>query len=337
MQSVFKEASIPVQIFRTDERGTVAVIFERINRQGVPLDTMQLLSAWTWSEEFQLQAQFEELADDLEEFSYSNGMVDENLLLRCASSVLVSDPKPESIVDISGEQIRERFDEVVNGIRGALDFVRANFGVQRIDNLPFQTILVPLAAFFAISGNQEVLVSDAQRTQLIRWFWRTCFARRYSSGVLRYLKEDITAMLQLKGGQASNLGNFNTEAPAKFFLTNNFRVSNVNTKTFVLLLAQQAALSFASGTPVDLAAKLKEYNKTEFHHTMPKKYVDTLVGTKYSVNALANFSFVSRAENRDLGGDAQVYTRAKWPRTLRAYWQTPCARTVCSTTIMIRL
>lgn len=138
MQSVFKEASIPVQIFRTDERGKVAVIFERINRQGLPLDTMQLLSAWTWSEEFQLQSQFEDLADELEEFSYSNGMVDENLLLRCASAVLVGDPKPEAIIDISGEQIRERFDEVVNGIKGALDFVRSNFGIQRIDNLPFQ-------------------------------------------------------------------------------------------------------------------------------------------------------------------------------------------------------
>ncbi|QDV20659.1 hypothetical protein Pan153_53350 [Gimesia panareensis] len=265
---------------------------------------MQLLSAWTWSEDFQLQSQFEELADDLEEFNYSSGMVDENLLLRCASAVLVGDPKPEAIVDISGEQIRDRFDEVVNGIRGALDFIRSNFNVQRIDNLPFQTILVPLAAFFAISGNQEVLVSEAQRKQMIRWFWRTCFTRRYSSGVLRYLKEDITGMLHLRGGQASNLGNFNASVTENFFLTNKFGIRNVNTKTFILLLGQQTPLSFISGNPVDLSAKLKEYNKTEFHHMMPKKYVETLGDTNHSVNVLANFCFVSRAENRNLGGDA---------------------------------
>lgn len=61
MQSRFKEATLPIQLFRTDEKSTVAVIFERINRQGVPLDTLQLLSAWTWSEDFQLQNQFSEL------------------------------------------------------------------------------------------------------------------------------------------------------------------------------------------------------------------------------------------------------------------------------------
>jgi hypothetical protein len=316
MQSVFKEASIPVQIFETDERGTVAVIFERINRQGVPLDTMQLLRAWTWSEEFQLQAKFEELAEDLQDFNYSNELVDENLLLRCASAVLVGDPKPEAIINITGQDIRNRFDEVANGVRGALDFVRSNLRVQRIDNLPFQTILVPLSAYFAVSGNQQIVVSDAQRAQLVRWFWRTCFSRRYSSGVLRSLKDDITSMLDLREGRVSNLGNFAADVSKEYFLTNSFRVSNVNTKTFVLLLASRSPLSFVSGTEVDLARKLKEYNNTEFHHTMPKKHVDTLRTTSYSVNALANFSFVSRAENRNLGGDAPSVYRSKMPENI---------------------
>lgn len=313
MQSAFKEASIPIQIFRTDQSGTVAVIFERINRQGVPLDTMQLLSAWTWSEEFQLHAQFEELADELEDFGYSNSQVDENLLLRCASAVLVGNPKPEAVVEISGEEIRLRFDEVVNGIKGALDFLRANFEIQRIDNLPFQTILVPLSVFFAVSENREVLLDAQKRTQLVRWFWRTCFTRRYSSGVLRHLTEDIVAMLQLKGGQASNLGNFKSTVTPDFFLSNDFGIRNVNTKTFVLLLAQQVPLSFITGTPVDLAQKLKEYNKTEFHHAMPKRYVQSLEETTNSVNALANFCFVSRAENRDLGGAKPSDYKAKMP------------------------
>jgi hypothetical protein len=65
MQEVFKEVKIPVQLSTTEDKATVAIIFERVNRQGVELDTLQLLSAWTWSEEFQLQDQFAELADEL--------------------------------------------------------------------------------------------------------------------------------------------------------------------------------------------------------------------------------------------------------------------------------
>lgn len=40
----FTTAKIPVQTFSTDDRAAVAIVFERINRLGVELDTLQLLS-----------------------------------------------------------------------------------------------------------------------------------------------------------------------------------------------------------------------------------------------------------------------------------------------------
>lgn len=167
LQSRFKEVRVPVQIFRTDDKGTVAVIFERINRQGVPLDTLQLLSAWTWSEDFQLQAQFAELIDEIEDKGFDVNDFDENLLLKCASAILVSDPKPEAIVELAGETIRSRFDEVLNGILGALDFLSANFNIRQLSNLPYQTMLVPLSVFFAITGERQIIVTDEQRKN---WF-----------------------------------------------------------------------------------------------------------------------------------------------------------------------
>ena len=316
MQARFKEVRLPAQLFRTEDKGTVAVIFERINRQGVPLDTLQLLSAWTWSEDFELQAQFEELVDELEGKGFLTTALDENLLLRCASAILVTNPRPDAIVRIPGEQIRKRFDEVLNGVLGALDFFEMNLGLRRIDNLPFQTILVPLSAFFAVSGNREIVVSEEQRDRLLKWFWKVCFSRRYSSGVIRHLEDDIKAMLQLRGGQQSNLGGFSTEITSEFFLTNTFGIRNVNTKTFVLLLAQCNPKSFVSGTPVDLNEKLKAYNKAEFHHLMPKAYVETLLEIKHSVNCLANYCFLSRSENKHLGGVRPSEYRSMMPNQL---------------------
>lgn len=40
LQEKFKEVSIPVQILKTDNRATVAIVFERINKLGVALDTL---------------------------------------------------------------------------------------------------------------------------------------------------------------------------------------------------------------------------------------------------------------------------------------------------------
>jgi hypothetical protein len=177
-----------------------------------------------------------------------------------------------------------------------------NLGIKRVENLPFQTILVPLSVFFAISGNQEIVVTELQRNKLLRWFWRASFARRYSSGVLRHLEDDIKHMLQLKGGQQSALGEFTFSISEAFFLENSFGIRNVNSKTVILLLAQQSPKSFISGTPVDLNQKLKDYNKSEFHHLMPRSYLKSCDDIKNNPNCLANICFLSRSENKKLGG-----------------------------------
>jgi hypothetical protein len=198
MQSVFKESRIPVQSFRTEEKEKVAIIFERINRQGVPLDTLQLLSAWTWSEDFQLRSQFEELIQELGDYGFTDISNDISLLLRCTAAILTGSSRPESLVRHNGSIVRERFDEVINGIRGALDFVVSEYHLPSIENLPYSNSLIPLAVFFASPGTQEVAFTDHQRRTINRWFWRACFSGRYSAGVLRHLDTDVDEAKKLR-------------------------------------------------------------------------------------------------------------------------------------------
>lgn len=313
MQTVFKEVRIPVQQFRTEDKATVAIIFERVNRQGVPLDTLQLLSAWTWSDDFQLQAQFTELAEQLAPFGFGSMADDSNLILRCCSAILGGDASPESLMSLTGLSVRTRFQEVLNGIRGAVDYVRSNFQVHSLSNLPYPNLLVPLSTFFSVEGNKEIKYSDTQRAVINRWFWRACFAKRYSSGLLRNLNIDIEEMRKLRIGKPSNLGGLPMQISEDIFTSNIFTIGTVNTNSLVLLLAQEKPLSFVSGAPIDLGEKLRQSNRAEFHHLMPKSYVQTLTGSSYSVNCLANFAFISRADNRVLGGDAPSVYRTHMP------------------------
>ncbi|MEW6173890.1 MAG: DUF262 domain-containing protein [Bacillota bacterium] len=313
MQSVFKEARIPIQMFKTEDKATVAIIFERVNRQGVPLDTLQLLSAWTWSEEFQLQEQFTELASELTPFGFEDIGSDTNLLLRCCSAIFSGDASPEALMNLNGSLVRSRFDEVMNGVKGAVDYLRTHFSVERLQNLPFSTVLVPLTVFFAVPGNQEVRHTDEQRRIINRWFWRVAFSKRYSSGVLRNLKVDIEEMRSLRDGLSSRLGSFSVTISPQFFTDNTFGIGYVNTKTFILLLAQAKPLSFISGAPIDLSEKLRVSNRTEFHHLMPKAFLERTGQRTYSENCLANFAFMSRADNRLLGGDPPSRYREKMP------------------------
>jgi hypothetical protein len=322
MQEVFKETKIPLQLSTTEDKATVAIIFERINRQGVELDTLQLLSAWTWSEEFDLQEQFTDLADQLAPFGFKEVGDDTTLLLRCCSAVLTGDASPEALVNLNGPAVRRNFDQVMNGVKYAVDYLRNNFKVEKLANLPFSTMLVPLSVFFGVSGNREASYSDAQRQQINRWFWRSAFSRRYGSGVIRNLNADIAEMAKLRNAERSAAGDFFVNLNSEFFLTNTFGMGTVNTKSFILMLAQFDPLSFISGMPVDLATTLKESNRAEFHHLMPREFLRESNQTPPSDSLLANYCFLSRSDNRELGGVAPSDYRKKMAENIDAILET---------------
>lgn len=312
VQTRFKEARIPVQSFRTEEKEKVAIIFERINRQGVPLDTLQLLSAWTWSEDFQLQSQFEDLIEELESYGFSELSDNISLLLRCTAAVLAQSCQPESLVNLNGSVVRERFDEVINGLKGALDFLRNEFKVYSIDNLPYQYILVPLSVFFSVPGNKEHSYSDEQRKIISRWFWRASFSQRYSHGTMRNLTQDINEILNLKNNQASKLGDFSVNITPDKFKNEKFSLKTVLTNTLILMLARSNPINFIDGSPIGLDEKLRQCNKKEFHHLMPKAFLKASDQTNsFNESCLANFCFISRANNRSLGGDKPSIYKSK--------------------------
>lgn len=317
MQEIFKEVKIPIQTSTTEDKATVAIIFERVNRQGVELDTLQLLSAWTWSEDFQLQDQFAELADELTPFGFEEVGGDTNLLLRCCSAILKGDASPQALMSINGADVRNEFDKVTNGVKYAVDYLRSNFLAEKLNNLPFTTLLVPLSVFFAVSGTKESRCTDHQRRKINRWFWRASFSKRYSSAVLRNLNSDIEQMRGLRDEGDSNLGEFAIEITPDFFKLNTFGFNNVNTKTFVLLLASRQPRSFISGLSIDLAATLKEANRTEFHHLMPRAFLKANKQAQWGESILANFAFLSRSDNREIGGVAPSIYRAKMPNDIK--------------------
>jgi hypothetical protein len=248
VQKEFLQVILPAQTFQTDEQARVAIVFERVNRLGIRLDALQLLTAWSWSEEFDLQEQFEALANELMPFGFDSVSEDPNLLLRCCAAVVAGDASPSALVSLNGATVRTRFDEIRNGVRGAIDFLKNVLNVQSLKSLPYSTQLVPLSVFFAIPGGGSVKTTDTQRQELERWFWRSCFSRRYSSAVLRNLKTDIEEMARLRAEEASALSTFACDVNDSFFFGNTLNTGAVNSKTFILLLQLGAAPRARTGT-----------------------------------------------------------------------------------------
>ena len=189
---------------------------------------------------------------------------------------------------------------MVNGIKGAIDFLRAQLGVETLKNMPYPTMLIPLSVFFAVPGQKQIVVSDAQRRTLVRWFWRSCFVERYSGQTNRVAKTDIDEMVNLRKDRACDLGTFTTQVDPEFFLRNVFRLSTARTATFVLLLATASPRSFISGGPVKLSEVLQAYNRHEFHHMYPQAALRDDGVDPDAISSLANMCFLSRADNNKI-------------------------------------
>jgi len=313
LQERFKEATIPIQMLRTEDRTQVAIVFERVNRLGMELDTLQLLAAWTWNEDFDLLNRFKDLRDELSEFGFAGVGEDSNLMLRCCASVLNEDPSPESLINLSGQKVREEFERVENGIKGAIDFLRKQVSVQYLKNLPYPALILPLTAFFAEPTGKSVAYSNKTFEKIKKWFWRSCFSERYSSQTRKTTKADISEIKKLKDGKANSLGEFNVRIESEFFFRNQFRLASAVTRTFILMLAQKGPRTFLSGAEVDLEKVLQQYNRSEFHHIFPRAYLHEVGRDESEINSLGNFCFINSGENKQIGKKKPSLYASKMP------------------------
>ncbi len=208
-----------------------------------------------------------------------------------------------------------------------MDFLRNELNVYSLDWLPYPSMIVSLSYFFATDKVYGKNVTHKQREQIIKWFWRSNFSRRYTGGITDKHKQDIEAMKALSENEDYKIAEFDCEITEEFFLNNKFNIGAVNTKTLVLFLAYQNPLSFLSGANVSLNDVLKTVNRNEFHHIFPKKYLQEIRIENKKINCLANFCFLSSGDNQKIKNkDPKTYKDLINPGTLKSIME----RALCS-------
>ncbi|MFT5195136.1 MAG: hypothetical protein ACI9EW_003103 [Cellvibrionaceae bacterium] len=299
VQDKFKSYWVPHQTFETSDINKVAIVFERINRAGTELKIFELLAAWSWSGDFDLVDKFEDLEEKISEHGFEDLCRDRDLLLRICAGIISGKTSPKDILGLKGDEIRDRFLEIENGILGALDFLSRELGIKHFKMIPFPGLLVPLSAYFATDRSEGFSYSSKQKHVILKWFWRSLFSRRFSAGVNERQSTDIEYMISLKSDE-----NFDFVFPSddiKFdFAKSNFSAGNANSKSLILLLNSMEPYSLLSGAKVDLDKVLKKGSKHEYHHIFPKSYLEKLGKTRPEINSLANICFLTRYDNNTI-------------------------------------
>ncbi|MBN2095633.1 MAG: DUF262 domain-containing protein [Candidatus Aenigmarchaeota archaeon] len=303
LQDRFKEYLIPNETFESQDRNSVAIVFERINRAGTELDIFQLLSAWSWSEDFDLVEKFDELQEEIAEHGYEGLCKDRDLQLRICAGIIRGETTPKAILEMQGQEIRERFEDIRRGMLGAIDFLKGELNIKNYKLLPFPGLIVPLSVFFETCRTEGSPYTDKQKQKMMKWFWRSVFTRRFSAGVNEKQAVDITEFKALKDDENHSF-NYPLDEIKVDFKNSKFSSGSADSKTLILLLGSLEPHSFVSGTTIKLERVLNKVNTHEFHHIFPKKHLERSSVEKRKINVLANICFLTRGDNNTIKDEA---------------------------------
>ena len=292
LYSRFNNYEFPVVTISRRSKDEVGVIFERINSTGTTLTTLDLLIAWTWSEDFHLQEDLNDLRDTLDAKGF--GELPDKIILQCLAGVLAESTKTKTILALEPRTVKEQFEAVGAAIAGAADFLSTEFLIQSLDFLPHLQQIVSLSYFFHRAENPDA----EQVNALKKWFWRTAFSRRYSGQTDDKMNADIQFMKALLSGDSTGLATYPPEADASVLLKQKCSKGNPYTRALLLLLAQKQPLDLTNGARVDLGEALSSYNRREYHHIFPRAFLKKRGVPTERINNVCNFCFLPAGSNK---------------------------------------
>lgn len=286
----FKDYEFPVVTIKDRSNQEVCRVFQRINSSGTSLSTLELLAAWTWSDQFDLRKEIETVLDKLSDKGYEQ--LDETLLMRSLAAVVLDRIEADELVDVRPEALIEGMLRLKQAIYATIDFLEKELQIKNVIFIPFPIMIVPLVKFFALTQKPNA----AQMRALKRWFWFVSFTQRYKAGTNVAVMEDLGAMKELAKNPAVFDGLNAAVDPNLFMKT--WRINSTVAKATICMLAQFSPRSFLSNNLVDLSNAMSAYNSREFHHVYPKAYLATQGIAFHESNIIANVCFLSSADNR---------------------------------------
>ena len=288
----FKDYEFPVVTIRDRTNQEVCRIFQRINSSGTTLSTIELLAAWTWSEQFDLRNQIQSLLERLADKGYEE--LERSEVMRCLAAVVTDGIDSDTLVDLKPDVLVAGMSKLKQAMLAAIDFLESEFRIKNIVFVPFPIMIVPLVRFFAAT----LKPTADQRIALRRWFWHCAFTQKYKAGTNRLVMEDLTRMIELASGKAVFDKLSSAVDSSQFGKT--WRINSTVAKAAICLLAQLEPKSFLTGAPVDLSDALSAYNAREFHHIYPKAYLASQGIHFHEANVIANICMLTSADNSEI-------------------------------------
>ncbi len=295
LYSKFINYELPVVTIKNREKSEVGIIFERINNTGTKLTTLDLMTAWTWTDDFHLLESMNELQEELEEKNF--GDLTQNILLQAISGLIQNDTTTKAITDLSGEQVRDNWATFCESLRKSIDFLSSELNCSHLDFLPAQQQIIALVKFFSI----PLMPNASQLKELKKWFWKISFSNRYSTGqTTDKMNFDIQRIIEMRNDNFIESNKIRYTVSKSELIETKFSKANPLTRAFLLLMAQHKPLDLIKNTKIDIALSLSKYNRKQFHHIFPNAFLKKQGFPHTKIFSLVNFCFLPADSNKKI-------------------------------------
>lgn len=277
------------------ELDEVCDIFERINQGGQRLNLFDLISASTWTEDFDLRFAVKE--ENKELLNKGFGEIGNETFVQ--SLALIARGSCTRIIQLQlrDEDIKKYWSNTLVSLRQAIDYCRNNFGVINSNFIPYPSMIAIIAYIFSKQGNKSF--NPTQAEQLSQWFWQTTFSERYGASTLTLMTEDKKLMDKIADGKEVTI-----KFPLNLDMTALMKI-RMNRKSAIkhgvlCLLVKKNPLHFLNNNPLNLSeGYFSEFNTYEKHHIFPKSFIQKKYHLE-EIHALPNFCFLPLELNREI-------------------------------------
>jgi hypothetical protein len=303
-----EEYDFPMVDLNEDTSGpAVCMIFETLNRTGVKLSVFDLLTARFWPDDYNLREKWEaakgqfsilgEFGIDpyymLQIIALLEPGVDKEGNLRAPSI------KRGIILDMKVDQARRGWDRAMSGLVDALTVVRDDCGVLLPSLLPYNTIIIPMAAAFASQTNHNSVSIGVNRIKITRWFWCSVFGQKYENAPNSQAEKDYAELQRwMAGGDPP-------ESVRGFKFDMNLRQVSPRQRAvyrgIMALILRHGAMDFHKRGKITTLLLGDKKNPVDDHHVFPRAFLDSQsiqVGLR---DCILNRTFIDRETNQRLG------------------------------------
>jgi hypothetical protein len=278
----------------------VCAIFETLNRTGVKLSPFELLTARYWPKNVNLRQLWQHTLNKypiIADFG-----VDPYYMLQAVS--LAARPTPSAkrsdVLNLEAAQVHQWWERVSWGMGNGLELLRDDCGLIVPAWLPYNTILIPLAATLAKAGLPTGPQAGAVRQRLTRWYWCSVFGQAYESSPTSQMAKDVAELLGwLKGGEAP-------ETVREFrFDPRTLRDTTPRQRAVyrgaISLILRGHPRDFYNGAP--LTGDLIVEHNVDDHHIFPQGYLATLepAVSARDRDCVLNRTLIDRKTNISIG------------------------------------